>query len=170
MRGFETDLDLIEFAVAAPGTSASSRTCAPTCVMSVGGTANHFSGALRGRSSRGTDVASCVYYSVPQCHTHQVSEVLNCDVESVAYICSRSRRYSGAADLRPEWTDPDLVALEPDPKARIGASRFIGHSFSAARVLVVIAYRDLDNALHGVNAWPATGADQQLYEEGCSDG
>ncbi len=65
--------------------------------------------------------------------------------------------------------DTDLVALEPDPKSRIGASRFIGHSASAGRVLVVIAYRDLDNDLHGVNAWPATGTDLQVYEEGRND-
>jgi len=34
----------------------------------------------------------------------------------------------------------------------------------------VIAYRDLDGDLHGVNAWPATGADLKLYEEGQDDG
>lgn len=59
----------------------------------------------------------------------------------------------------------DLAALEPDPKSRMGASRFIGHSPSAGRVLTVIAYRDLGGDLHGVNAWPATGADLRMYEE-----
>lgn len=52
----------------------------------------------------------------------------------------------------------------------MGASRFIGHSPSAGRVLVVIAYRDVDGELHGVNAWPATGADLQIYQEGLEDG
>ncbi|MGC5584098.1 hypothetical protein ACQE98_05175 [Ornithinimicrobium sp. W1679] len=66
--------------------------------------------------------------------------------------------------------DIDMVALEPDPKSRMGASRFIGHSPSAGRVLVVIAYRDLDGEPHGVNAWPATGADLQIYQEGLEDG
>lgn len=34
----------------------------------------------------------------------------------------------------------------------------------------MIAYRDLDGDLHGVNAWPATGADLKFYEEGQDDG
>jgi hypothetical protein len=37
-------------------------------------------------------------------------------------------------------------------------------------VLVVIAYRDLDGDLHGINAWPATGADLRAYEGVISDG
>ena len=74
-------------------------------------------------------------------------------------------------DVEPSWTqevmsDPDLVAFEPDPKSRIGAGRFIGTSVGAGRVLVVIAYRDIDGDLHGINAWPATGADLAFYEEG----
>lgn len=68
------------------------------------------------------------------------------------------------------WTqealdDPDLVALEPDPKSRLGAARFIGESPSAGAVLVVIAYRDLDGELHGINAWPATGRDLAVYRQ-----
>lgn len=59
-----------------------------------------------------------------------------------------------------------MVAFEPDPKSRIGASRFIGWSPTAARVPVLIAYRDLDGDLHGLNAWPASGADLAVYEEG----
>lgn len=91
------------------------------------------------------------------------------------YIGSRSSRYADAMDIESDWTrevmaDIDMVALEPDPKSRMGASRFIGHSPSAGRVLVVIAYRDLDGELHGVNAWPATGADLQIYQEGLDDG
>ena len=35
---------------------------------------------------------------------------------------------------------------------------------------MVIAYRDLDGDLHGVNAWPATGADLKFYEEGLDHG
>ena len=65
--------------------------------------------------------------------------------------------------------DVDLLALEPDPKSRIGASRFIGRSPSGGRVLVVIAYRDLDGDLHGINAWPAIGADLKLYQQGDND-
>lgn len=91
------------------------------------------------------------------------------------YIGSRSSRYTDAIDIASDWTqevlaDIDMVALEPDPKSRMGASRFIGRSPSAGRVLVVIAYRDLDGELHGVNAWPATGADLQIYQEGLEDG
>ena len=51
-----------------------------------------------------------------------------------------------------------------------GAARFIGRSPSAGRALVVIAYRDLDGDLHGINAWPATGADLKLYRLGDEDG
>jgi hypothetical protein len=39
-----------------------------------------------------------------------------------------------------------------------------------ARVLVVIAYRDLDGELHGMNAWPASGRDLATYREGVPDG
>lgn len=66
--------------------------------------------------------------------------------------------------------DADMAALEPDPKSRVGAARFVGRSKGAGRVLVVIAYRDLDGDLHGINAWPATGADMKIYEEGLNDG
>ena len=51
-----------------------------------------------------------------------------------------------------------------------GASRIIGESTSAGMVLVVIAYRDLDGDLHGINAWPATGPDLAAYEPAVSDG
>ena len=84
-------------------------------------------------------------------------------------------RYPNAEGIETDWTqevmqDVDLLALEPDPKSRMGASRFIGHSRSAGRVIVVIAYRDLDGDLHGINAWPATGADLTLYQQGDDDG
>ncbi len=88
--------------------------------------------------------------------------------EAIAHIRSRGDRYPDADGIEPDWTqevmeDDDLLALEPDPKSRMGASRFIGHSPSAERVIVVIAYRDLDGDLHGINAWPATGGDLKLY-------
>ncbi len=94
---------------------------------------------------------------------------------SQAYIRSRSSRYPDVLDIETVWTqevlgDADMAALEPDPKSRVGAARFIGRSSSAGRVLVVIAYRDLDGDLHGVNAWPATGADLKIYEEGLNHG
>jgi hypothetical protein len=66
--------------------------------------------------------------------------------------------------------DPELVAFEPDPKSRIGAARFIGESPSSGLLIVVIAYRDLDGILHGVNAWPAPGADRNVYAGGGEDG
>ena len=73
--------------------------------------------------------------------------------------------------MEPEWAgevmdDDELLALEPDPKSRMGASRFICYSPTAGRVLTVIAFRDDDGDLHGINAWPATGADLKLYREG----
>ena len=96
------------------------------------------------------------------------------DSESADYVRSRSHRYPSGLDLEPDWAtevleDPDLVAFEPDPKSRVGASRFIGWSPSVTRVLVLIAYRDLDGDLHGINAWPASGADLAIYEEGARD-
>jgi hypothetical protein len=36
---------------------------------------------------------------------------------------------------------------------------------NGGRVLVIIAYRDFDGDLHGINAWPATGNDLRIYEE-----
>ena len=93
----------------------------------------------------------------------------------MAYVRSRGARYPDGLDIEPQWTqevmaDVNILALEPDPKSRMGASRFIGHSRSAGRVLVVIAYRDLDGDLHGINAWPATAADLKLDGQGDDDG
>ena len=66
--------------------------------------------------------------------------------------------------------DPDLAAFEPDSKSRMGASRFIGYPSGAGRVLAFIAFRDADGDLHGINAWPATGADLRFYQEGDNNG
>jgi hypothetical protein len=103
-----------------------------------------------------------------------VGEEIQWDAAAIAYIRSRGDRYPDGLGIEPRWTqefmdDADLLALEPDPKSRMGAARFIGHSRSAGRVLVVIAHRDLDADLHGINAWPATGADLKLYQ-GDGDG
>lgn len=100
-----------------------------------------------------------------------MSGELQWDSDSAAYIRNRGDRYPSANGVEPIWTqevmsDVDLLAFEPDPKSRMGASRFIGWSPTAKRVLVVIAYRDIDGDLHGVNAWPATGADLLIYEKG----
>ena len=104
-----------------------------------------------------------------------MGEEIQWDPNAMAYVRSRGDRYPDGLDIEPQWTqevmdDVDLLALEPDPKSRMGASRFIGSSRSAGRVLVVIAYRDLDGDLHGINAWPATGADLKLYKQGDDDG
>lgn len=53
------------------------------------------------------------------------------DAETATYVRSRGQRYSNAQSLEPEWAqeamqDPQLVALEPDPTSRMGASRFMG--------------------------------------------
>jgi hypothetical protein len=63
-------------------------------------------------------------------------------------------------------TDDRMVELAPYPNSRVRASGFIGWSTSAGRVLVVIAYQDLDEDLHGMNAWPASGRDLATYREG----
>ena len=104
-----------------------------------------------------------------------VGEVLSWDDESASYIRGRGDRYRGGGGVEPNWAqqvmdDPDLAAFEPDPKSRMGASRFIGYSGGAGRVLVVIAFRDADGDLHGINAWPATGVDLRFYREGANDG
>jgi len=95
--------------------------------------------------------------------------------EDADYIRSRSTRYSGALDIQPEWTqevmaDEHLVELSPYPASRVGASGFIGYSPGAGRVLVVIAYGDLDGELHGMNAWPANGRDLATYRRVVSNG
>jgi len=51
------------------------------------------------------------------------------------------------------------------PRSRMGASAFVGWSPSAGRVLLVLAYQDLDGNLHGLNAWPASGRDLFTYNE-----
>lgn len=99
-----------------------------------------------------------------------MSEVLNWDAGAADYVRSRPERYPGGRRIEPEWAqevlqDPELAALEPDPKSRMGASRFIGTSVSAGGVLTVIAWRDDDGDLHLINAWPATGADMRIYRE-----
>jgi len=95
--------------------------------------------------------------------------------DDAAYIRSRSTRYPGAIDIEPEWTlevlaDDRLVELSPYPTSRVGASGFIGFSPSAGNVLAVIAYRDLDGDLHGMNAWPASGRDLRTYLKEGDDG
>lgn len=104
-----------------------------------------------------------------------VADRIRWSEEAATYLQTRSDRYHGAVDIEPSWTtevlaDPGLVAFEPDPKSRMGASRFIGESPSAGGVLVVIAFRDTDGELHGINAWPATGYDLRAYSEGADDG
>ena len=91
--------------------------------------------------------------------------------EDASYIQTRSTRYQGALDLDPAWTvevlaDERLLVLSPYPASRVGALGLVGFSPSAGRVLVVIAYQDLDGDLHGMNAWPATGRDLSTYLEG----
>jgi len=94
--------------------------------------------------------------------------------EDADYIRSRSTRYPGAVNIEPGWTqevmaDQHLVELSPYPASRVRASGFIGYSPSCGRVLVVIAYRDLDGELHGLNAWPASGRDLVTYRKAVSD-
>ncbi|MDK3256991.1 hypothetical protein [Blastococcus capsensis] len=95
--------------------------------------------------------------------------------EDAAYIQSRSSRYAGAFDIEQAWTvevmaDARLVELSPYPTSRVGATGFIGYSPSAGKVLVVIAYRDLDGDLHGMDAWPASGRDLAMYLQEVGDG
>ena len=77
--------------------------------------------------------------------------------EDALYIATRSNRYPGATDVEEGWrhevlADPRLLTVEPYPASRMGASAFIGWSAGAGRVLLVLAYRDLDGELHGLNA------------------
>lgn len=94
--------------------------------------------------------------------------------EDADYIRSRSKRYRGALDIEPAWTqevlaDEHLVAVFPYPSSRVGASGFIGYSPSAERVLTVIAYHGLDGELHGMNSWPASGRDLATYRKAVAD-
>jgi hypothetical protein len=47
---------------------------------------------------------------------------------------------------------------------------FIDESPTAGTVLVVIVYRDLDGVLRGVNVWPATDLDLEIYRLEADDG
>lgn len=68
--------------------------------------------------------------------------------------------------LARSWMTTNSSPWSPIRSPAVGASRFIGYSPTAGRVLTVIAFRDDDGDLHGINAWPATGADLKLYREG----
>jgi len=62
-----------------------------------------------------------------------VGEEIQWDPDAMAYVRSRGHRYPDGLGIEPEWTqevmaDVNLLALEPDPKSRMGASRFIGRS------------------------------------------
>ncbi len=92
------------------------------------------------------------------------------DEEDATYIATRSERYPGALDIAVEWTrevlaDVRMIAIVPYPSSRMGASAFVGWSPSAGRVLLVLAYQDLDGDLHGLNAWPASGRDLATYND-----
>ncbi|WP_346924581.1 hypothetical protein [uncultured Arthrobacter sp.] len=94
--------------------------------------------------------------------------------EDVACIGTRSQRYPDALDIEVGWAqevvaDPQLVQVTPYPRSRTRASAFIGFSPSAERVLVVIAYQDLDGDWHGMNAWPASGRDLATSFEEAAD-
>jgi hypothetical protein len=83
--------------------------------------------------------------------------------------------YAGALDIEPAWTaevmaDEQLIEVSPYPTSRVGVTGFLGYSPSAGKVLVVIAYRDLDGDLHGLNAWPASGRDLVTYLKEGDDG
>lgn len=84
---------------------------------------------------------------------------------------ARSLRYPGAADIEVAWTieavnDVDAVEVDPYWTSRVNALAVIGYSAAAGAVLVVLAYRDLDDDLHGMTAWPATGRALRLYTDG----
>lgn len=94
--------------------------------------------------------------------------------DDAQYIRVRSLRYPGAVDIEPEWTqevvdDEHCVALTPYPRSRVRATGYIGYSRSAGRVLVVIAYEDLDGEVHGMNSWPASGRDLDIYRRAVED-
>ena len=60
-----------------------------------------------------------------------MGEEIQWDPDAVAYVRSRGARYPDGVGIEPQWTqevmaDVNLLALEPDPKSRMGASRFIG--------------------------------------------
>ncbi len=94
--------------------------------------------------------------------------------EDADYIRGRSTRYPGALNVEPAWTqevmaDEHLVELSPYPSSRVRALGYLGYSPSAGRVLVVIAYRDLDGEPHGMNPWPASGRDLTIYQKAVKD-
>lgn len=88
--------------------------------------------------------------------------------EDADYIRCRSDRYPGAMNIESEWTqevidDDHVIELNPYPQSRVRATGYIGFAPSADKVLTVIAYRDLDGDVHGINAWPASGRDLATY-------
>lgn len=91
--------------------------------------------------------------------------------EDAQHIATRAQRYPDALDLAVEWTqeavnDERAVLIDPYPRSRVGAAAIVGFSPSAGRALVVLAHLGVDGRWHGRTAWPATGRDLALYEEG----
>lgn len=56
--------------------------------------------------------------------------------------------------------DPARIVRDPDPKSRVGYTRFIGYSSTAGFVLTVII--DPDDS-SGVTAWKTGGRDLHEY-------
>lgn len=87
------------------------------------------------------------------------------DAEDAAHIGSRSTRYPGATDIKPEWTlqaaaDPARVVIDPDPRSRAAYLRLIGYS-SGAGVVLTLIIDPQDGS--GVTAWKTRGADLRHY-------
>lgn len=117
----------------------------------------------RARESKRSCTPLSVVDGVRHCFTVSPVHIERAE-EDATYIATRSHRYPGALDIDVDWTrevlaDPRLVAVVPYPRSRMGASGLVGWSRGAGRVLLVLAYQDLDGDLHGLNAWPASGRD-----------
>jgi hypothetical protein len=93
--------------------------------------------------------------------------------EQTDHIRTRSKRYSGAFNIEPEWATQAVL----DPRARIGlhpasktgeAIRVTGWSAGAARVLTIIllpAVHPPDGAWLGATSWTTKGRDLRDYWE-----
>ncbi len=89
-------------------------------------------------------------------------------------IAARVAQALGAAAVVP--TSLALLLPECPLEQRATATAIWGATGAVAAATgpalggLLVSWVDLDGDLHGVNAWPATGADLKFYEEGLDNG
>jgi len=113
-----------------------------------------------GTSSRTPSARRLPETVVPLSYSQDVADRITWTDEAAAHMLAR---HGVTGEV---LADPALRRLTPYPQSRVRATALVGWSPSAQRVLLVVVYRDLAGALHGINGWPARGRWLRDYWEG----